>query len=114
MARQNSGTLARFAKIFSDTPRMASEIENYADVVEGMRQGYVAFGAGGFFGEKRRVNGPEFSLAAKLTKAVDHNGTLGFSAKLGDCSEVCQLRPCAARVVVARCSPTCVCLCPLA
>jgi hypothetical protein len=32
---------------------MASEVENFATLDEGMRHGYVAFGAGGFFGEKR-------------------------------------------------------------
>jgi len=91
MARQDSGTLARFAQIFPTTKKMASEIENFGDVTDALGLGYVAFGAGGFFGEKRRVNGPEFSLAAKLTKATyrdaDGRVQVGFAAKLGDCSE---------------------------
>jgi hypothetical protein len=62
-----------------------------------MALGYVGFGAGGFFGEKRRVAGPEFSLAAKLTKAIytDASGdrVVGFAAKLGDCSENGGARP---------------------
>jgi len=91
MARQDSGRLPRFAQIFSRTKKMASEIEVFGDVTEAMALGYVGFGAGGFFGEKRRVAGPEFSLAAKLTKAIytDASGdrVVGFAAKLGDCSE---------------------------
>lgn len=128
MARQDSGHLRRFAQIFDSTQRMASEIETFADVEEALHHGYVAFGAGGFFGatlhggcaptstlrspsmpafrargvahtrvshmahgyghahvrpwfdvpfvpcryagEKRRVMGPEFSLAAKITKTL--------------------------------------------
>jgi len=94
MARQDSGHLRRFAQIFGSTHRMASEIETFADVEEALRHGYVAFGAGGFFGEKRRVMGPEFSLAAKITKTLrgSRRGTrrtqliAGYAGKLGDCS----------------------------
>ena len=90
MARQDSGKLARFAAIFSTTRKMASEIENFGDVEEALGLGYIAFGAGGFFGEKRRAF-TEFSLAAKITKATsiapDGEVRVGFAAKLGDCSE---------------------------
>jgi len=94
MARQDSGHLRRFAQIFDSTQRMASEIETFADVEEALHHGYVAFGAGGFFGEKRRVMGPEFSLAAKITKTLrrSRRGTrhahliAGYAGKLGDCS----------------------------
>ena len=91
MARQDSGKLGRFAQIFSSTRKMASEIENFGDVTEALGHGYIAFGAGGFFGEKRRVAGPEFSLAAKITKAATRDASgqmqVGYAAKLGDCSE---------------------------
>ena len=60
MARQDSGKLARFAAIFSTTRKMASEIENFGDVEEALGLGYIAFGAGGFFGERRcTVTGAE-------------------------------------------------------
>ena len=68
MARQDSGALSRYAAIWPDTRRMASEIENYADIAEAMRCGFEHFGAGGFFGEKRR-GVVEFSIAAKITTA---------------------------------------------
>ena len=55
MARQDSGTLKRFAAIFSKQLKMASEIEKFADVEEALSLGYVGFGAGGFFGEKVRA-----------------------------------------------------------
>jgi len=91
MARQDSGRLDRFAQIYQSTRKMASEIEVFADVTEALRLGYVGFGAGGFFGEKRRVHSPEMSLAAKITKAVTRaeDGTMraGYAAKLGDRSE---------------------------
>ena len=91
MARQDSGYLKRFAQIYAKTNKMASEIENFADVTEALSLGYVAFGAGGFFGEKRRVTTPEFSLAAKLTKAFSNDSTgkrvVGYAGKLGDCSD---------------------------
>jgi hypothetical protein len=58
---------------------------------EALEHGFIAFGAGGFLGEKRRVDGPEFSLAAKLTKVTYADGaggtTVGYAAKLGDCSD---------------------------
>ena len=78
IARQDSGHLARFAAIFNSTAKMASEIETFKDVTTALGLGYVAFGAGGFFGEKRRVVGPEFSLAAKLVKA-HYNDSAGNS-----------------------------------
>ena len=85
-----AGTLKRFKAIFADAPCMASEIETFADVTRALELGYVAFGAGGFFGEKRRVVTPEFSLAAKLTKALRDDGSggrvAGYAGKLGDCS----------------------------
>ena len=93
MARQDSGSLARFSAIFSGQNKMASEIEKWGDVETALSNGYVAFGAGGFFGEKRRVMGPEFSLAAKLTRAVSEETPgggkrkVGYAAKLGDCAE---------------------------
>ena len=90
MARQDSGKLSRFAAIYATTRKMASEIEKFGDVTEALGLGYIAFGAGGFFGEKRRTL-PEFSLAAKITKATyldgDGKKSVGFAAKLGDCSE---------------------------
>lgn len=91
IARQDSGHLSRFAAIYSGTAKMASEIETFKDITTALSLGYVAFGAGGFFGEKRRVVTPEFSLAAKLVKAhyKDASGAdcVGYSAKLGDCSD---------------------------
>mmetsp|Transcript_38546 Transcript_38546/g.121412 ORF Transcript_38546/g.121412 Transcript_38546/m.121412 type:complete len:244 (+) Transcript_38546:105-836(+) len=90
MARQDSGRLARFAAIFPETRRMASEIEEFADIEEALRCGYRYFGAGGFFGEKRRGLA-EFSIAAKITTALcpAADGTLrvGHAGKLGDFSE---------------------------
>jgi len=91
IARQDSGQLARFASIFAGhCPVMASEIETFADIESALAKGYVAFGAGGFFGEKRKTLGAEFSLAAKLTRATRKNadGTIvtGYSGKLGDFS----------------------------
>ena len=87
MARQDSGQLARFAAIFPNGRKMASEIENYADIEEALRCGYKAFGAGGFFGEKRR-DCTEFSIAAKITTALcpDAAGAMqvGHAGKLGD------------------------------
>ena len=89
MARQDSGALGRFAAIWPDTRRMASEIENYADIAEAMRCGFEHFGAGGFFGEKRR-GVVEFSIAAKITTAFrrDASGAQqeGHAGKLGDMS----------------------------
>ena len=90
MARQDSGRLARFAAIFPETRRMASEIEEFADIEEALRCGYRYFGAGGFFGEKRRGLA-EFSIAAKITTALcpAADGTLrvGHAGKLGDFPE---------------------------
>jgi len=96
VARQDSGHLERFARLFSSATIMASEIEVFADVERALACGYSLFGAGGFFGEKRRVQGPEFSLAAKITKTLRTPrpgesaaaGTLiaGYAAKLGDCT----------------------------
>ena len=90
MARQDSGKLSRFAAIYPDTKKMASEIETYSDVAEAMDLGYVACGAGGFFGEKRRTCKAEFSIAAKLVKALrsDKKGGIvaGYAGKLGDAS----------------------------
>ena len=67
---------------------MASEIETYADVADALKLGYVACGAGGFFGERRRTCKAEFSLAAKLVKAMrddGHGGSIvGYAGKLGD------------------------------
>jgi len=83
MARQDSGHLSRFTEIYPSCLRMASEIENFKDVMDALALGYVAFGAGGFFGEKRRSL-TEFSLAAKLTKARRSDGSDGFAGKLGD------------------------------
>jgi hypothetical protein len=89
MARQDSGALSRFAAIWPDARRMASEIENYADIAEAMRCGFAYFGAGGFFGEKRR-GAVEFSIAAKVTTAFrrDASGAQqqGHAGKLGDMS----------------------------
>ncbi len=89
MARQDSGALSRYAAIWPDTRRMASEIENYADIAEAMRCGFEHFGAGGFFGEKRR-GVVEFSIAAKITTAFrrDASGAQqeGHAGKLGDMS----------------------------
>jgi len=88
MARQDSGKLSRFAQIFPDTKKMASEIETFADVEEAMGLGFVACGAGGFFGEKRLTCRTEFSLAAKIVKAVSDDGkggqSVGYAGKLGD------------------------------
>lgn len=88
MARQDSGLLARFAMLFPATPKLASEIEKYSDVAKACELGYVAAGAGGFFGEKRRTS-PEFSLAMKLVKTLKSCGggggvTVGYAGKLGD------------------------------
>jgi len=88
MARQDSGTLERFASVYKGFPVMASEIETFADIQAALDLGYSAFGAGGFFGEKRRSLGTEFSIAAKLTKAVRQSAAgstrVGFAGKLGD------------------------------
>jgi len=89
IARQDSGQLSRFASIFEGhCPVMASEIETFADIEAALGKGYVAFGAGGFFGEKRKTLGVEFSLAAKLTKATrlapDGSVVVGYAGKLGD------------------------------
>ena len=70
---------------------MASEIEDFGDIVKALALGYKFFGAGGFFGEKRRAC-KEFSLVAKITKALKpwtstaEFGTLrpGWAGKLGD------------------------------
>ena len=91
IARQDSGTLARFASIFhGHCPVMASEIESYADIEKALGLGYKAFGAGGFFGEKRKALGTEFSLAAKLTRSVrltpEGGKDTGYAGKLGDFS----------------------------
>lgn len=89
LARQDSGLLAHFVALFPDTPKMASEIETFADIEDGMKLGYSAFGAGGFFGEKRR-SCTEFSCAAKITQATyrDAVGNVhtGYTGKLGDFS----------------------------
>ena len=69
MARQDSGTLERFAALFPQTNKMASEIEKYAEIASACRLGYVVGGAGGFFGEKRRTCS-EFSIAGKLVKTL--------------------------------------------
>jgi len=88
MARQDSGKLSRFAEIYPAAKKMASEIETFADVDEALQLGYVACGAGGFFGEKRRTCLTEFSLAAKVVKAVRDDGKggliVGHTGKLGD------------------------------
>ena len=90
IARQDSGTLDRFASIFKGWPIMASEIETFADIQSALDLGYTAFGAGGFFGEKRKSLGTEFSIAAKLTKASregeDGKQQVGYAGKLGDFS----------------------------
>jgi len=87
MARQDSGRLERFAAIFPEVPKMASEIENFGDIEDALTHGYVAFGAGGFFGEKRRT-APELSIAGKITiaKSSSEDGSLavGYAGKLGD------------------------------
>eukprot|EP00908_Phaeocystis_cordata_P003215 Transcript_13508.p5 GENE.Transcript_13508~~Transcript_13508.p5 ORF type:complete len:179 (+),score=80.24 Transcript_13508:527-1063(+) len=68
---------------------MASEIETYDDIAEALRCGFRFFGAGGFFGEKRREC-KEFSIAAKITTAyrLDAAGqpVEGHAGKLGDMS----------------------------
>ena len=60
----------------------------WQDVDEALQLGYVACGAGGFFGEKRRTCLTEFSLAAKVVKAVRDDGKggliVGHTGKLGD------------------------------
>ena len=90
MARQDSGQLERFAAIFAKQNKMASEIETFADVEEALRHGYVAAGAGGFFGEKRRSCKAEFSIAGKLVKAIRQDSAgvrrVGYAGKLGDAS----------------------------
>ena len=100
LARQDSGLLSRFRRVFPGVPLMASEIENFADIREALAHGYAAIGAGGFFGEKRRAG--EYSLAAKITKAMRPVGegappppagtapsptghVTGYAGKLGDC-----------------------------
>lgn len=87
MARQDSGRLERFVSLFPQTPKLASEIEKYADVANACQLGYVAAGAGGFFGEKRRTC-VEFSLACKLVKTTsmcdDGRRDVGYAGKLGD------------------------------
>ena len=46
-AGQDSGGLARFAAIFPQCNKMASEIETYDDIAEALRCGFRFFGAGG-------------------------------------------------------------------
>jgi len=87
MARQDSGLLPRFSAIFAQQKRMASDIDSFPMVLEGLSHGYVAFGIGGALGERRRTC-TEFSLAAKVTKAIyaDEAGAVhaGYAGKLGD------------------------------
>jgi len=88
IARQDSGQLQRFSSIFDGFLLLASEIETYADIENALAKGFKAFGAGGFFGEKRHSLGTEFSLAAKQTKATrlapDGSHLIGYAGKLGD------------------------------
>jgi len=89
IARQDSGRMERFAALFDGIcPVMASEIESFSDFESALACGYKDFGAGGFFGEKRKSLGVEFSLAAKLTKATvlnpDGTTSVGYAGKLGD------------------------------
>ena len=87
MARQDSGKLSRFKELYPSTPKLASEIESFKDVAAAGELGYVAAGAGGFFGEKRRTC-TEFSLAMKLVKTMRADGSggqlIGYAGKLGD------------------------------
>ena len=91
MARQDSGKLERFSAIFGEHKRMASDIDSFPVVLEGLGLGYVAFGIGGALGERRRTF-TEFSLAAKVTKAtwLDDAASgggemrVGYAGKLGD------------------------------
>ena len=53
MARQDSGTLERFASVYKGFPVMASEIETFADIQAALDLGYSAFGAGGEKSEAR-------------------------------------------------------------
>ena len=88
MARQDSGQLERFSAIFAEQRRMASDIEAFPMLLEGVQLGYVAFGIGGALGERRRTH-TEFSLAAKVTKAcyldpASQAVLTGYAGKLGD------------------------------
>ena len=68
-AGQDSGGLARFAAIFPQCNKMASEIETYDDIAEALRCGFRFFGAGGAPPRARRPPlGPRACLICSSTR----------------------------------------------
>merc|ERR1711959_53526 len=91
-ARQDSGDLAAFRDTCKEYgyvgAMMASEIESPADLFHAKTCGYTLFGAGGFFGDSRKVwdpHGKNISMAIKVLRVYDGKDKIKWSpVKTGD------------------------------